>query len=107
MASTASAEPDAFFERPLAVTVHAGLGTPLGFYGVAADLAVRSRLSIEAGVGSGPVGTQVAVNVRARVVRLGTRRLRGEAFSGAVSAAIRGDMHVLVLRVTRGRRAHR
>ncbi len=72
MASNARAEPDAYVERPLVLSAHAGLGTPLGFYGIAADLAVHSRISIEAGVGSGLVGTQVAAHVRARVVRLGT-----------------------------------
>lgn len=72
MAATAHADPDAYVERPLAVSAQAGVGTPLGFYGVAVDFAVLSRISIQAGVGSGLVGTQVATQLRARVVRIGT-----------------------------------
>lgn len=75
MSSTANAEPDAFVERPLALTAQAGVGTPLGFYGIAADLALRSDVSIEAGVGRGLVGTQVSAQVRARVVPLGANWL--------------------------------
>jgi len=69
-ASNANAEPDAYVERPLALCAQVGLGTPLGFYGIAADYAVHPNISIEAGVGSGLVGTQVAAQVRARVAQL-------------------------------------
>ena len=70
IASNANAEPDPFVERPFALSAHVGAGTPLGFYGIAADLAIRSRVSIEAGVGLGLVGIQLAAHARARVVRL-------------------------------------
>lgn len=70
LSSTAVAEPDAYVERPLTVSAHVGLGTPLGFYGIAAELAVLSALSIEGGVGSGMSGTQVAAQARVRLLEV-------------------------------------
>ncbi len=82
-ATIAHAEPEPYVERPLAVSAHGGFGTPLGFYGVAADIAVHRNVSIEAGLGQGLVGVQLAAQARARFVRVGSQWL---AFGAGLSA---------------------
>jgi hypothetical protein len=47
--------------------LHLGLGTPLGFIGVALDYAVTPMLSVNAGVGLGGSGPQGAVSARLRI----------------------------------------
>lgn len=74
LVTNARAEPDPYVERPVVVSAHAGVGTPLGLYGIAADLAVRPDLSIEAGVGKGLVGVQLVAHARVRVAQVGAHR---------------------------------
>lgn len=82
-ASDVRAEPDVYVERPIAVTAHAGLGAPLGLLGIAVDVAVQPWLGIEGGIGFGATGTQLAVNGRARILRVGRDQLAiGAGVSG-------------------------
>jgi hypothetical protein len=64
---------------PWALELHAGLGTPVGYLGVALDYSPLRWLSIDAGVGigSGREGgsAHAALGARARLLRLGERRI--------------------------------
>ena len=64
LASVASADD----RRIVAVNGHAGVATPFGFGGVAAEATPLPALSVEAGVGKGLSGVQLALHPRLRVI---------------------------------------
>jgi hypothetical protein len=57
----------AWATNPLGIEANLGLGTPLGFLGVALDYAVLPTLSLNAGLGIGGAGPQGAVSARFRI----------------------------------------
>jgi hypothetical protein len=67
--------------RPLALDLHAGLGTPLGFYGLTTELTPVRWFTIGVGAGESSSGLQEALMARVRVVVDGT----GFALGGGVS----------------------
>lgn len=63
---TASAQSASAFTPGIGVEAQVGLGTPLGFGGVGVDLNLLEPLSLNAGVGVGSDGPQLALMGRAR-----------------------------------------
>jgi hypothetical protein len=54
-------------QRPLALIVHVGLGTPVGFVGLGAEYSFNDYLAVEAGAGINGVGPQGAAMGRLRL----------------------------------------
>jgi hypothetical protein len=62
----APARPGPFAQRPYALLLHLGVGTPYGLIGASGAYSFIPYLALEAGVGSNAMGTQLAGKLHAR-----------------------------------------
>lgn len=65
--------PDPWSEKPFVIEGELGLGTPVGFLGVALDYSPCPLIGLNLGVGLGTAGLQYAFTPRVRLFRAGKR----------------------------------
>jgi hypothetical protein len=89
VAADIAASQTAWEQRPLSLTLHMGVGTPLGGLGVEVEHSVTRNLALHGGVGMGRGGAQVAAGAR---FRHNASRTLSMGFGVGVSG---GDYHEL------------